>query len=352
MIKKNHLYSFQVENFKKFRRLSLNDLGQFNLIVGDNNVGKTSVLEALLFDRDLQVFSKNLYSALNFKNLGGSYKEGHFSFFVNKDAILESNNGEVILKFRFRTNEDLEKKGKDNEWVEGEDICFDQTGNFYLVNILSEKGLGVGGLEKANGIEEGFVSPLLPFSFNYGRDLSHLYSKYIIRDRKAKKRLLNLMSVLIPDIEDIEFDTVISDYSVLVVATKNSSSVVPLVNFGDGAIKLFRILMCIIVFRGKRIMIDEIDAGIHYSRFKDFWKTILLAAWDNDVQLFATTHNQECIQYFKDALEEIKAENRSPNLADGRIIKILKGTNSDEISSLTYTYEKFDHALEMENELR
>ncbi len=44
-----HLTYFKVENFKSFE---MNNIGQFNLLLGDNNVGKTSVLEALLFDEE------------------------------------------------------------------------------------------------------------------------------------------------------------------------------------------------------------------------------------------------------------------------------------------------------------
>ena len=40
-----HLTYFKVENFKKFNSLEVKDIGQFNLIVGDNNVGKTVFLE-------------------------------------------------------------------------------------------------------------------------------------------------------------------------------------------------------------------------------------------------------------------------------------------------------------------
>ena len=48
----NHFSYFKIENFKKFDSLEVSDIGQFNLIVGDNNVGKTCLLEALLFDED------------------------------------------------------------------------------------------------------------------------------------------------------------------------------------------------------------------------------------------------------------------------------------------------------------
>ena len=46
MGKEQHLTYFKVENFKRFDSLELTDIGQFNLVVGDNNVGKTSLLES------------------------------------------------------------------------------------------------------------------------------------------------------------------------------------------------------------------------------------------------------------------------------------------------------------------
>jgi len=44
---KRRIVSFNVKNFKRFKFFEVKDIGQFNLIVGDNNVGKTSFLEAL-----------------------------------------------------------------------------------------------------------------------------------------------------------------------------------------------------------------------------------------------------------------------------------------------------------------
>src|SRR5438477_6534472 len=50
-MEESHLSSFEVKGFKKFTELKVENIGQFNLIVGDNNVGKTTLLEALLIDR-------------------------------------------------------------------------------------------------------------------------------------------------------------------------------------------------------------------------------------------------------------------------------------------------------------
>ena len=65
-----HLSYFKVENFKRFDSLEVKDIGQFNLIVGDNNVGKTTLLEALLFDDvDNNAFLRNLAYSLFAKSI-------------------------------------------------------------------------------------------------------------------------------------------------------------------------------------------------------------------------------------------------------------------------------------------
>ncbi len=52
MDKIQHISSFKLTNFKQFKSLELDHMGQFNLIVGDNNVGKTSLWEVLLVHDD------------------------------------------------------------------------------------------------------------------------------------------------------------------------------------------------------------------------------------------------------------------------------------------------------------
>ena len=42
-----HLNNLHIEAFRGLRDMQLDDFGQFNLLVGPNNCGKTSVLEAL-----------------------------------------------------------------------------------------------------------------------------------------------------------------------------------------------------------------------------------------------------------------------------------------------------------------
>ncbi|NEQ98788.1 MAG: AAA family ATPase [Cyanothece sp. SIO2G6] len=41
------LKSLSIENFRCFKKFDLNPLGRVNLLVGKNNCGKTSILEAI-----------------------------------------------------------------------------------------------------------------------------------------------------------------------------------------------------------------------------------------------------------------------------------------------------------------
>ena len=65
----NHLTYFKIENFKRFDSFEISNIGQFNLLVGDNNVGKTSVLEALLFDEEIYEWVVKLYNSFILRKL-------------------------------------------------------------------------------------------------------------------------------------------------------------------------------------------------------------------------------------------------------------------------------------------
>jgi AAA15 family ATPase/GTPase len=95
-------------------------------------------------------------------------------------------------------------------------------------------------------------------------------------------------------------------------------------------------------------MIDEIDTGIYFKRFKNFWKVILQTAKDNDVQLFMTTHNEECIRYFKEVIDEDLPEFKK----DVRNITLVENAKTKEVTAHTYDFEQFEHAINVGNEVR
>ena len=102
--------------------------------------------------------------------------------------------------------------------------------------------------------------------------------------------------------------------------------------------------------KGKRLLIDEIDASIHSSRLKEFWKIILQQAQKYNIQLFASTHNWECLDYFTQALEEL-AEQGQDLIEKARVITLRTYENGKNMA-FTDTFDQFSHLIEVGMDMR
>jgi AAA15 family ATPase/GTPase len=326
-----HLTYFKVENFKRFESFEMKDLGQFNLIVGDNNVGKTSVLEALLVDDSNGVACiSNFARALSNHNFIGNPTFRELSYFKNQE------NDNPIIKFILNTP----KEQREIHFL------FDLPNHrFKILGILDTTIDYFYNDSLFSSVD--FKIPLIPFDRSHQSDLVNYYATSIQTQPKQKNRIFDSLKILIPDIQYIE-PSKLSDSSFLIVTQGSRNSTLPLALYGDGTVKLFRFLLEILVNKGKRLMIDEVDAGIHYSRFKEFWKVILTAAKENDVQLFMTTHSKECMQYFVEALSE-------PGMADmqrdARSIALVELPDKS-IKSYSYPFEHLEANLALGSEVR
>ena len=92
----------------------------------------------------------------------------------------------------------------------------------------------------------------------------------------------------------------------LMVSRKDQYYPVPLRSLGEGAVRLFGIALALANSRGGFLLIDEVENGIHHSVQYDFWKMVLQAAHDNDVQVLATTHSWDAVVGFTKAATEME----------------------------------------------
>ncbi len=107
----------------------------------------------------------------------------------------------------------------------------------------------------------------------------------------------------------------------IVVKLQNQTGRVPLKSLGDGITRLFTTALALIESGGGFLLIDEVENGIHYSVLENFWRMVLSAAHDYNVQVFATTHSFDCVTAFSRAA----AENQH---ASGVLIRLdRQGTN-------------------------
>ncbi len=347
-----HLSYFKVENFKRFDSLEVNDIGQFNLIVGDNNVGKTTLLEALLFDEDYTTLLINLGFALYTKSMIRRQEKNYnyLDFFVQNNLIpikfTYNYNNSLPQSFSFIKKlfadiepEDLHELQK--YLVIGPNVTYD--GFNFAIEFDYGKRKEYGFTSYLSYIFDDKNVPYLSFNLTYEEWNEIFFSRLSISTQNLDNFVKDLKE-FIPNLSSIELNQALIPQKTIIAIREHGKNLIPLAQYGDGTVKLFRYLLKLESLQGSRLMIDEIDAGIHYSRLKDFLKKVIQTAKNKNVQIFATTHSKECLGYFTEALQELNLED------EGRIIR-LADTKSG-IKAYSMRFDEFDNALYGNNEIR
>ncbi|WP_421875583.1 AAA family ATPase [Marinoscillum sp.] len=358
----NHFNYFRVKNFKRFKDLEVKDIGQFNLVLGDNNVGKTSLLEALMWEpveENIENhfetvvtsrFLKYLIKSYSFKNYGEPLT--FLEYFSNLDER-ENNSIEIGSSKSDESTETYVIKSNNTVTVRylGElefGVLSKKSKDFHFLDEKSKKDDQI--LAKKVDVSEVLnhtIVPLLPFHRSYDEEITEFYLDQIQGNRSLKNKYVSNLRRLFDEIDDLE-PSIKGKHKTLLINRSTSNFSVPLGYFGEGTIKMAKILSYLIKFRDKKLMIDEIDTGLYYARMRDYWKVILQSADENNVQLFATTHNRECMEAFRSALDELGEEFTSRS----RSITLKQSPKTGDVIAFTNSFEVLDDALEVGNDLR
>lgn len=101
----------------------------------------------------------------------------------------------------------------------------------------------------------------------------------------------------------------------ILVKLRDNDRPVPLKSLGDGALRLFSVALALANSRNGFLLIDEAENGIYHSIQKDFWAMILKVAYENNVQVLATTHSWDCVEGFAEAAD-------ADEEVEGRLVRI------------------------------
>lgn len=324
------LDSLEIRNFRGLKEMKIEKLGRVNLIVGKNNVGKTSVLEALrVYSKPaspkllLEIFSRRdefdknsptagvrspatLSDILRQKPLPVQYlftgrhpNEGECS----EDVISIGTSG-VSEKTLYISRSNFFTDDKNNRerhalWFKlGSKIdSIDLAGisNYFNESIifLDHHRIpcifsGAGGLDP-HDVEYYWDKIALTHFEEYVSDAVRLVAPEIVKVGLKGIDENSMLRVPFASIQDTDFP-------------------VPLKSLGDGLNRLFSISLGLVNAREGLFLIDEVENGIHHSVMPDTWKLIFTLASKLNVQVFATTHSYECIAAFQEAAKESEEE--------------------------------------------
>ncbi|MEI6332318.1 MAG: AAA family ATPase [Pseudanabaena sp. ELA645] len=348
------LKSLKIENFRCFPSFEMQQLGRLNLLVGTNNSGKTSILEALQLLFELPINPA----------LFGEIVMGR-SEYTNEDGVIRLAVRHLFCNHRINEKAQISILGK-NQIDESRSISI-----LKLSKMLSVSQLD--GLK--NTIIELLSLPISPddiviidaktiTEWEQGYDNTLSKTQFIDSSSLSSKKMIELFErIVITPEEDIVIESLqvieprfkrIASFSSgkyryeglhsgFIVQLSDEPQRIPIGSMGDGMWRMLGLALAIVNAKDGVLLVDEIDTGLHFTVMSDMWKMIWETAKRLNVQVFATTHSNDCWQSLADIAN---AENPSE---DGITIhRIEKGKQN----SIVFTERQIAIAAERNIEVR
>ncbi|MDR1721185.1 MAG: AAA family ATPase [Endomicrobium sp.] len=356
------LKSINIEKFRSFKNLEIEEFKKINLLVGKNGYGKTSLLEAIF----LLIGGTNPTLTTLIQNIRGMFvnTNNDFRYLFNDFRIDDINNNNI--KFKATTSDNKETRlhirpnirmpeytnlnnATDQNFVNNRDGKF-------APKIIVKTSNELAGIhyeyfdssdDKPFSIDYNIPTPT-PISFRPRRIKgSYLNSatmpsalksvgEFIIS--KSENELVSVLKEIDSDITGIKMGP---DNTVYIDIEGKTESV-PINIMGDGIINLISILASIRKIKNDILLIDEIESGLHFESLESLWKAVLKACQLYNVQIFATTHSYDCIR----ALSKIYNK-------DNETISLIRlDKRGDKHTAVTYTANELETAIENNMRIR
>ncbi|WLF82928.1 ATP/GTP-binding protein [Moraxella sp. ZY210820] len=329
------LKSLQIQNFRGLKDVKIPTLGRVNLIVGENNAGKSSVLEALR----IYASGGNPYVL---DNIARSHHEETLSEQYND--IKNNNYDRELSPFSdFFYQRKYPKDNNENIMIgEINQSFFEMTYNHKTtaIDVKNPFNLGLFEIshsipskleykEKYRTLKKGkhiYLSKYIPTQFVDIQELSAYWDKIILTP--YENEVIKSLQIIEPDIEKLAFiNQLFNDNRIPMVGLKNSEKPIPLYSMGDGMKRILQLILNLHQAKDGLLLIDEFDNGLHYKVQEKVWGLLFELAERFNVQVFATTHSNDCIRAFS-KISQVKTD------IDGMLIQMTKEHYKDGTSQI------------------
>lgn len=359
--------SLYISKYKNINTLSMDELRKVNLVVGKNNVGKSTLLEALsiyLSNGSEDNIRRILY---NRGEIGHNSLSGYSIDKVHYQSLFYGREENYSRDYQIVIGQD---KDKDNIkisqvfLIEKEDTFGDgsifhkrmalsqeeiDTAKEVLDNVIT--GLAIISPSSRHYMSyssRGTISRASDksnFAFVHTNDFKSNFNATLY-DRIAlsteEQYIIDALNIINPDIERISFikDENSVDSRIPIVTLKGSSHRYRLSSMGDGINRILTIILALLNCKDSVFLLDEFETGLHYSVQGKLWDIIFMLAEKLNIQVFATSHSSDCIASFANA-----------NNGNGQLIR-LEERNQEIIPVLYKNNDDILYASEHYIELR
>lgn len=371
-----------LENFRGFKALHIGGLGRVNLLVGGNNAGKTSVLEAValaasggepvaLFRslnqrREYVTEQGDDFTVLDVRQLFWGRKMGDEAAL----AIQATDKGGGIERYRLSTplvdeaqwplwrellaelspyrRMRAEKLGRPEGPLEP-GLDWGGSAPRFLELHSAKQLLGRYPLLPNGGLLTAILRrpgprPTVPVRFMTTTGLTDttltaLYDGILLTPEESV--VIDALRFLEPQITRLATRQSGGQRD-FVIGLEGAAGPIPLGSLGEGVRRLLAIILALVSVRGGYLLVDEIDTGLHHTVLRTLWRLVHQTAIRLDVTVFATTHSSDCVH----ALAEIAQGN-----SEAEKVALIR-VERDQPEAVHFTESEIRHLAEWRVEAR
>lgn len=291
---KSHFTEIDIHQFRGFRELKFTGMSRFNLLVGANNSGKTSALEAMYLFTQLN----DINQCIEIEKLRGKVNGR-----ISKNWLL------------YNLPEGYDMTGVFNgtkcstKTVRSIEDSLDMDKQDYLGTLTNESRvvlqdtsmlrttmrLYAGHDNQLNySVLMNLCRSLFTSPYREDRDmLVNIHGK-VVEMGKFKLLLDFLKDSFDEAIESIEL-TNIGGMMRFLVKSRYNTVPLELTKYGEGLQRIFEISLYMLYCSDGCLFIDELDSAIHKSLLRKFVEFIDKLSKEFNVQVFISSHSKECV---------------------------------------------------------
>ena len=307
----------EINGLRGIKKLTVSDLSKINLIVGDNNSGKTTFLEAiqLLFAESQLSSVKNVINQRTVLNLhDNSFYTSFIKMFnveqdnklLDFDIYAESNKGQIVFEMKGRekvvSGDDALQistmSSRQKATYKKSSAILPDTVKVFSGSIISKNGKKP--IEKEiqfTSLDTTVTGPVIKKKVYYIPSFGHLrfdLLQNIVDNPEYKKLAISILKQFDDSIVDICY-TKADDGSFLESVITENGVIMPFSVYGDGIKKILYIMNKLFEASDSILLIDEIETGLHKKYYESLFPVVFALAKKLNVQLFIATHSMEAI---------------------------------------------------------
>ncbi len=289
----NHFSEIIIHQYRKINNSKIKNLSQVNIFAGNNNMGKTTLLESVYLLSQLNninaFFHLEKYSGKFQHELNAKWLDATFDKKVSIEGVFNNIQSNLVIS-KENSQKDIDKTAYLNSLHIQATVDNKHLSSFAHLYADEVPELR---FKQAEVLCSATFSS--PYRNNY--DLLLTAHSYAVENKFMNSIIDFIQEHLDSSIEKVEIVTVEDEKRFMVTSNKFDKAM-DITKYGEGLQRIFEIALLMIYSQNGIICIDEIDSAIHHSLLIQFTKFIQQLADKFNVQVFLSTHSKECIDAF------------------------------------------------------